>query len=66
MKKRFIFGPTFISGLWIAERKTFGDDRGAFARLFCAEELSEIGVNKPIVQINHSITRIKGTTRGLH
>lgn len=66
MNKCFNFIPTPISGLWVAERKTFGDDRGVFARLFCAEELNEIGVDKPIVQINHSITRAKGTTRGLH
>lgn len=66
MNKRFIFTPTSLSGLWVAKRKAFGDDRGFFARLFCSDEFKAIGVNKPIVQINHSVTHIKGTTRGLH
>lgn len=66
MNKRFIFTPTPISGLLIAERKAFGDDRGSFARLFCADEFKEFGLNKPILQINHSVTRMKGATRGLH
>lgn len=41
------------------------DERGSFARLFCADEFSEI-LNKPIIQINHSVNKEKGTTRGLH
>jgi dTDP-4-dehydrorhamnose 3,5-epimerase len=39
------------------------DARGTFARLFCAREL---GLEKPIAQINHSLTRKKGAVRGLH
>ena len=66
MNKRFSFLPTPISGLWIAQRMALNDARGSFARLFCADEFSEIGLNKPIIQINHSLNRKSGTVRGLH
>jgi dTDP-4-dehydrorhamnose 3,5-epimerase len=42
------------------------DSRGFFARLFCIEEFRTIGLAKPIVQINHSLTAKRGTVRGLH
>lgn len=66
MSDRFIFSQPSIPGLWFAERKVFEDNRGVFSKLFCTEEFFKIGINKPIVQINHSVTRIKGTVRGLH
>jgi len=66
MSKKFEFKETEIYGLWVAERKPFEDERGSFSRMFCAEEFHEIGLNKPIVQINHSMTKIKGTVRGMH
>lgn len=66
MSERFVFTQTPLSEVWIAERKVLEDNRGAFSRLFCADEFREIGFDKPIVQINHSITRKKGTVRGLH
>lgn len=42
------------------------DERGSFARMFCAEEFRQIDFEKQIVQINHSLTRVAGTIRGLH
>lgn len=45
---------------------TFKDNRGRFARIFCKKELSTIGIEKEIVQINHSLTVKKGTLRGMH
>ena len=66
MSNLFVFKQTSLSGVWLAERKVLKDSRGAFSRLFCADEFREIKLDKPIVQINHSITRIKGTVRGLH
>jgi len=66
MAERFIFSKTQLPRVWIAERKYFEDDRGSFGRLFCANEFKEIGLKKQIVQINHSITKKKGTVRGLH
>jgi dTDP-4-dehydrorhamnose 3,5-epimerase len=50
----------------MAESQIFKDERGAFARLFCEQELSAVlGVRK-IVQINHSCTEAVGAVRGLH
>ncbi|HKI80150.1 MAG TPA: dTDP-4-dehydrorhamnose 3,5-epimerase [Pseudodesulfovibrio sp.] len=55
-----------LNGLYLLETEPFKDHRGQFARLFCARELAEIGLDKPIAQINHSLTRTKGTIRGMH
>jgi dTDP-4-dehydrorhamnose 3,5-epimerase len=66
MSGRFSFTETSLSGVWIAQRKVFEDSRGAFNKLFSADEFQKAGVEKPITQINHSITRSKGTVRGLH
>lgn len=55
-----------LMGLKLVESQPFGDHRGRFARLFCADELKAAGVEKPIAQINHSFTAEKGTVRGMH
>lgn len=57
---------TRISGAWIVESDTFQDDRGAFSRLFCSEELRPVLGKKKIAQINHSRTLNVGAIRGLH
>ena len=48
------------------QRKTIIDQRGFLSRFYCAEEFALAGVNKPIAQINHTLTRNKGAVRGLH
>jgi dTDP-4-dehydrorhamnose 3,5-epimerase len=58
--------PTSIADLVVAESKTFKDERGAFARLFCEQELSPILGGRTIVQINHSCTEALGVVRGMH
>ncbi len=57
---------TKIPGVWIAESRAFTDHRGAFQRLFCADEQREIVGTRRIAQINHSLTRAIGAIRGLH
>lgn len=42
------------------------DDRGFFARFFCAQEFQEKGLNSQWVQMNNSMSKLKGTLRGLH
>jgi dTDP-4-dehydrorhamnose 3,5-epimerase len=66
MYEHFTFIKTSLPGVWVAERKYFEDERGTFGRLFCKEEFQKIGFNKQIIQMNHSVTKIKGTVRGLH
>lgn len=61
-----IIYPTPIADLMVAESKAFKDDRGAFARLFCEQELSSVIGGRKIVQINHSCTATVGALRGLH
>ena len=58
--------PTPIADLIVAESQAFKDERGAFARLFCEQELSSFICHRKIVQINHSCTAAVGAVRGLH
>ena len=55
-----------LAGAYIIELEPFLDERGNFARTFCQKELSKIGFDKQIVQINHSLTKQNGTVRGMH
>ena len=57
---------TPLSGLYVIERKSICDHRGAFSRLFCSNELLEIMRGRQVVQVNHSITKVKGAARGMH
>jgi dTDP-4-dehydrorhamnose 3,5-epimerase len=63
---RFEFEKTHIDGLYVISPKPIKDDRGYFERFFCKEDFSDIGLDKEIVQINHSFSKGKGTIRGLH
>jgi dTDP-4-dehydrorhamnose 3,5-epimerase len=63
---RFDFQDTPLSGLKLVQRKPIEDTRGFFARFYCADEFRVAGLDKPIVQINQTFTRSKGTLRGLH
>lgn len=60
------FNETKIKGLYVAELKPFSDNRGFFVRSYCNKELEEISIEKPIKQINHSLTSTVGTIRGMH
>ena len=53
-------GPVVID----LERK--GDDRGYFARAWCQKEFAAHGIPTDFVQANMSVSRHKGTLRGLH
>lgn len=57
---------TPIDGVFEAETDPFRDQRGRLTRLFCMTELRAAHGDRPIVQINHSLTRHVGTLRGLH
>jgi len=60
------FFTTPLAGLLCVERHTLGDSRGFFSRFFCAEELRAVGFVKPVRQINHTLTAVQGTIRGMH
>jgi dTDP-4-dehydrorhamnose 3,5-epimerase len=63
---RFTVTETGIAGLRVVQRQRLGDERGFLSRLFCAEELESAGWHKPIAQINHTLTQMRGTVRGMH
>jgi dTDP-4-dehydrorhamnose 3,5-epimerase len=60
------FTETKLKGAFIIELDKHLDDRGFFARSFCKNEFSQLGLNNDIVQINNSLSKHKGTLRGLH
>lgn len=63
---QFSIFDTPIAGLKVIERKPVGDYRGFLARIFCADKLSSAGWQKPIVQVNQTVTKKRGTVRGMH
>lgn len=63
---RFTITDLPIKGPMVVKRNRIGDERGFLSRLFCAEELTQAGWNKPIIQINHTLTELAGTVRGIH
>jgi dTDP-4-dehydrorhamnose 3,5-epimerase len=60
------FGATTLSGVMLIDLEKRGDDRGYFARTFCAEEFARHGLVTTFVQVNHSHSARRGTLRGLH
>jgi dTDP-4-dehydrorhamnose 3,5-epimerase len=66
MTKRFEFEDTPLQGLKILARTVSSDQRGAFERLFCQEELETLLAGRRVAQINLSSTHQVGTVRGLH
>lgn len=63
---RFVVTDLPLVGLKLVERQLLGDSRGFLARLFCAEELAAVSWAKPIAQVNHTCTAMRGTVRGMH
>ena len=57
---------TTIAGVWEVETSPHRDARGSLTRLFCAETFARAVPGLRFVQVNHSITRLRGTIRGLH
>lgn len=60
-----IFNTTKIPGVMLIELEKREDPRGYFARAWCAEEFETHRLPK-FVQTNMSMSRQKGTIRGLH
>jgi dTDP-4-dehydrorhamnose 3,5-epimerase len=63
---RFVRHLTPLQGLFVIERKPIEDERGFFSRFFCREEFTAFGFDRPIFQINHTLTRLRGAVRGMH
>lgn len=62
-----IFQKTKIAGVFEVEIERKEDERGYFARTFCENELREkAGMEFRAVQSNRSLSKTKGTVRGMH
>jgi dTDP-4-dehydrorhamnose 3,5-epimerase len=60
------FTPTPLAGAYVVDLEPFTDERGTFARAFCAEEFAARGLDPAIAQMNTSTNHRAGTLRGLH
>lgn len=60
------FTETSVPGAFLIELETIEDDRGFFARSYCANEFAEHGLDPAVAQINMSRNHKRGTLRGLH
>ncbi|SDM67122.1 dTDP-4-dehydrorhamnose 3,5-epimerase [Oryzisolibacter propanilivorax] len=64
--RRLLLTPLPLPGLVRVQRQPAHDARGSFERWFCADELAAAGWARPIAQLNRSLTRQRGSVRGLH
>jgi dTDP-4-dehydrorhamnose 3,5-epimerase len=60
------FTPTPLAGSYLIDLDKREDERGFFARFFCEREFGEAGLETRFVQINNSLSRDRGTLRGMH
>ena len=60
------FIKTPLDGAYIIELEKLEDDRGFFSRLYCSKEFNNQNLNNTFVQVNNSLSKNKGTLRGIH
>jgi dTDP-4-dehydrorhamnose 3,5-epimerase len=61
-----IFEPLPLAGAFRVRLERREDERGHFARTFCAREFAAQGLVSAFVQCSTSYNRLRGTLRGLH
>ena len=61
-----IFNETKLKGAFIIDLEQHQDDRGFFARTFCQKELEANGLIADVAQANLSLSKTRGTLRGMH
>jgi len=60
------FTATPIAGAYLIALAPHGDARGWLLRTYCKTTFAQIGHDREFVQMNHTMTRRRGTVRGLH
>ena len=60
------FTETPLAGAYVIDVEPHADERGAFARTFCAEEFAAHGLDARVAQASISFNRRAGTLRGMH
>jgi dTDP-4-dehydrorhamnose 3,5-epimerase len=61
-----IFTKTKIPGVFVVELEPRRDERGFFARQWCADEFARAGLDTRIAQVNTARSVAAGTLRGMH
>src|SRR5271170_1470717 len=61
-----IFTESPLTGAFVVDLERLGDERGFFARSYCAEEFSANGLGPELRQCSVSYNARKGTLRGMH
>jgi dTDP-4-dehydrorhamnose 3,5-epimerase len=60
------FSKTLVPGVFLIELEPIEDERGFFARTWCAEEFRRHQLNPDLSQCSVSFNRNRGTLRGMH
>jgi dTDP-4-dehydrorhamnose 3,5-epimerase len=55
-----------LSGAYLIELDLVRDERGFFARTWCAEEFQQLGLKSKLAQCSISSNKSRGTLRGMH
>jgi dTDP-4-dehydrorhamnose 3,5-epimerase len=61
-----IFTETDLENAFVVDLERREDERGFFARAWCADEFADAGLSTRVVQCNVSFNRHRGTLRGMH
>jgi dTDP-4-dehydrorhamnose 3,5-epimerase len=61
-----IFTETDLKDAFVVDLERREDERGFFARTWCANEFAGAGLSTRLVQCNVSFNRYRGTLRGMH
>jgi dTDP-4-dehydrorhamnose 3,5-epimerase len=61
-----VFTETKLKGAFVIDLERLEDERGFFARTFCADEFQTRGLNARLRQCNISFNKTRGTLRGMH
>jgi len=60
------FSPTTLAGLWLIDLELREDERGFLARTYCENEFSQHALNTRWPQCNLTLTKKRGSIRGMH
>ena len=60
------FTPTRLKGAFIIDVEQMEDERGFFARSWCADEFIKHGLDPRLAQCSFSFNKKRGTLRGMH
>jgi dTDP-4-dehydrorhamnose 3,5-epimerase len=66
VEREMIFNETPLKGAFVIDLELHMDERGFFARTFCAREFEKRGLNPKVAQCNLSSNSNTGTLRGMH